>query len=89
MVTAFREVGASKEINLFAMLKDEMSGFALRARFDILIRSEGFFLWSLGSIDVLNVMAFWETRASDEFFAALLIFSDDERLTAFWAKLAS
>ena len=89
MVTAFREVGASKEINLLAMLKDEMSGFALRAWFDILIRSEGFFLWSLGSIDVLDVMALWEARASDEFFAALLIFSDNERLAAFWAKLAS
>ena len=89
MVTALREVGASKEINLLAMLKDEVSGFALWAWFDVLIRSEGFFLWSLGSIDVLDVMTLWETRAGNEFFAALLIFSDDERFAAFWAKLTS
>ena len=88
MVTAFREVGASKEINLLAMLKDEVSGFALWAWFDILIRSEGFFLWSFGSIDVLDVMTLWETRAGNEFFATLLVFSDDERFAAFWAKLA-
>ena len=88
MVTALREVGASKEINLLAMLKDEVSGFALWARFDILIRSEGFFLWCLGSIDILDVMALWETRAGNEFFSALLIFSDDKRFAAFRAKLA-
>ena len=89
MVTALREVRATKEINLLAMFKDKMSGFALRAWFDILIWSECFFLWSFGSIDVFNVMAFWEARASDEFFSALLIFSIDKRFAAFWAKLAS
>ena len=89
MVTALREVRATKEINLLAMFKDKMSGFALRAWFHILLWSSGFLLRSLGSIDVFDIATLWESRAGDEFFSALLVFSDDERLAAFWAKLAS
>lgn len=89
MVTALREVRATKEINLLAMFKYKMSGFALRAWFHILLWSSGLFLRSLGSIDVFDVTALRESRAGDEFFSALLVFSDDKRLAAFWAKLAS
>lgn len=89
MVTALREVRATKEINLLAMFKDKMSGFALRAWFHILIWTDCFLLWSLSAIDVFDVTALREARAGDEFFSALLVFSDDKRLAAFWAKLAS
>ena len=89
MVTALREVRATKEINLLAMFKDKMTGFALRAWFHILLWSSGFLLRSLASIDVFDIATLRESRAGDEFFSALLVFSDDKRLAAFWAKLAS
>ena len=88
MVTAFREVRATKEINLLAMFKNKVSGFAFWTWFHVLFRSVSLFLRGLGSIDVFDVAALWETGAGNEFFAALLIFSDNERLAAFWAKLA-
>lgn len=87
MITAFWEIGATKERGFLAFFDDEVAtAFGARLHEILLIVSDWLFLHDLLAFGVSRIGAGREVRAADEGLAAARLLKD-ERRSAFGAKL--